>query len=347
MTQIDNRSDIYSKIQLLWILGDWNGIVNFILPEEHSCPELISFKIAAFYQLGQFEKAKAMIELVLPENRQHLKKLLISGIFNCIAKSNYLLNKLDKANNQFTTSVNITEWCSSAMIQIRKAEQLSQINIFARWAGFSNHESLTKKKKLFLDCGGHDGCSVVKFLLSHPEYEVITFEANPELWRYYEHLTTQLIGKAVYDYDGEVEFLIDPIDADGSSLIKEKNIDFHNEIKNEDCPKLTIPCVDLSSYIKEMNEDYSEIVLKLDVEGAEYAILKKMIKDGTIKMIKKLYAEFHWHKIGVKKEEHDYLIEELNKYVEIEYWDAHEFSVHKKDKSALIRRHTLIKALRG
>ncbi|KAI8517710.1 hypothetical protein Bbelb_037270 [Branchiostoma belcheri] len=42
---------------------------------------------------------------------------------------------------------------------------------------------------------------------------------------------------------------------------------------------------------EESLEDY--VIFKLDVEGAEYEILEKMIKEGTFKWIDKFYGEFH------------------------------------------------------
>jgi hypothetical protein len=71
---------------------------------------------------------------------------------------------------------------------------------------------------------------------------------------------------------------------------------------------------------------------------------EKMLKDQTIKHIKKLYAEFHWHKIGMLREEHDDLLEKIISLVPVEKeeWDALEFAVHQKKGSPLkIRRKVL------
>ena len=52
----------------------------------------------------------------------------------------------------------------------------------------------------------------------------------------------------------------------------------------------TIPVIDLSAWIKShlTIEDY--VIFKLDVEGAEYDILRKMLKDGTFEWIDKYVA---------------------------------------------------------
>ncbi|XP_035698965.1 uncharacterized protein LOC118431764 isoform X1 [Branchiostoma floridae] len=75
----------------------------------------------------------------------------------------------------------------------------------------------------------------------------------------------------------------------------------------------TVPTVDLSRWIQENTavEDY--VIFKLDVEGAEYDILKKMLEDGTFKWVDKYYGEFHrWQPVtGWDKEEKANLVSDV------------------------------------
>ena len=65
---------------------------------------------------------------------------------------------------------------------------------------------------------------------------------------------------------------------------KREKLDLNNPIK--------VKCINLSDLVLSFNkEDY--IILKLDVEGAEYDILEGMINDNSISMINELYVEFH------------------------------------------------------
>jgi len=54
-----------------------------------------------------------------------------------------------------------------------------------------------------------------------------------------------------------------------------------------------VPSFDLSAWIAQAFEPADEVVLKLNVEGAEYAVLEKMIRDGTILRIGRLYVDWH------------------------------------------------------
>lgn len=54
---------------------------------------------------------------------------------------------------------------------------------------------------------------------------------------------------------------------------------------------LNVNSLRLSDFIKSQN--HKLIVLKLDVEGAEYAILDDLLKTNVIDRVEKLYVEFH------------------------------------------------------
>ena len=92
---------------------------------------------------------------------------------------------------------------------------------------------------------------------------------------------------------------------EGSTLEKTKNnIDISNSIEVE--------TVDFSKFILENFKASDEIVLKIDIEGTEYDLLEKMIGDESIKLISKLFCEWHKHKTDITKERHNHLIEKLN-----------------------------------
>ncbi len=54
-----------------------------------------------------------------------------------------------------------------------------------------------------------------------------------------------------------------------------------------------VDCVDFSEFLSSTFTKDDNIVLKMDVEGAEFPVLDKMIADGTMLMVKYLYIEWH------------------------------------------------------
>lgn len=57
--------------------------------------------------------------------------------------------------------------------------------------------------------------------------------------------------------------------------------------------EIIVPTIRLVDFINFLNPEDNSIVLKLDVEGSEYQILKDMKKLNIFNKIKKLHVEFH------------------------------------------------------
>ncbi|WP_391481668.1 FkbM family methyltransferase [Nereida sp. NH-UV-3] len=205
-------------------------------------------------------------------------------------------------------------------------------------------------KKLFIDCGGYDGCSAIKFLSSNPEFDAVSFEPNPELWRYYVDVPTTLIKKAAWITNGEADFGLDVRDADGSSLIESKTLDFFaQDSAMYPVSKINVQTVDLSEFISLASSVYDRIFLKLDVEGAEYEILNRLIATNTISLIDCIQAEFHWNKMGMPEEQHNVLVNKVKAATRLveEEWDALGFSVHLRgvdiqEKRAMVVRQKFV-----
>lgn len=172
--------------------------------------------------------------------------------------------------------------------------------------------------QVFLDCGGHRGQSIKHFRKSFPEaksFTIHTFEPNSELWGRLEKSKVKLHKIAVWIYDGETDFYLAESRA-GSTIVKGKltaHVDYEHPIK--------VPCIDLSKWIKENFKQEDIIYLKLNIEGAEYEILRKMLADGTIKYLNRLFVNFHHKKItSITKKESEELKQEIEKIIHIEPW---------------------------
>lgn len=198
------------------------------------------------------------------------------------------------------------------------------------------------ERGLFIDCGGFDGCSAVKFLMENPKFDCITFEPNRTFWPYYENVPTKLIGAAVYIYDGRIPLRIDTRDGDGSSILSTKKIDYWGEIANEEFPTEEVDCFDIVPILRGAVESYDRVVLKLDIEGAEYDILEAILDAGLAPYIAKLYCEFHWDKCGIPVTRHEALIAALDKVTCLCPWDAMDLAIHGRPPPAASNRATTI-----
>ena len=57
--------------------------------------------------------------------------------------------------------------------------------------------------------------------------------------------------------------------------------------------QLQIPCIDFAQWIKDHCDQQDHIVCKLDIEGAEYQVLSRMLDLDVMSWIDCLYVEWH------------------------------------------------------
>jgi len=171
-------------------------------------------------------------------------------------------------------------------------------------------------RNIFLDCGGHLGESVDLFKKSSlydPSYEIYCFEPLPNSAEACKKKRVNFNQVAIWIEDGYENFYTDKKKVTwGSSLLKEKvsaSLDLDNP--------LLVKTIDLSKWIRKNLRKKDNIILKMDIEGAEYEVFKKMIKDKTIMFIDRAYIEWHYDRIGMDKEDHDKLLSELEKLTKV------------------------------
>jgi len=177
-----------------------------------------------------------------------------------------------------------------------------------------------KIRKVFIDCGAWTGDSIKAFKKFYKGFEIYGFECEPrltkELTKLSEKLDFKFINKAVWINNKPINLYPGQGDLTQSSSLhksKRKYIDKKNPVKVE--------AIDLSKWIiKNFNkEDY--IICKMNIEGAEYKILPKMLKDGSIDYIDRLYMSWHWSKVKeFTKQQHESIVEAVAKRTTLLRW---------------------------
>lgn len=175
-------------------------------------------------------------------------------------------------------------------------------------------------RKIFLDCGAHNGCSVEMFCSAYPdysEYEIYSFECDENRFNQLVQKGLELgldnfhpSKKAIWITNGKKVF-------DGWQ--------FQNTTTEDD--STGVETLDISEFILDnfSKEDY--IVLKMDIEGAEYQVIDKMYQDGSLSYISKFYGELHGPKKGYSVEDNNKILEQVWKNeLKLLNWDALEGS---------------------
>ena len=142
---------------------------------------------------------------------------------------------------------------------------------------------------VFIDGGAHFGESYVAFrktgLYSKYPWEIIAIEANPTLAaRLPQGRDVTLMSKAIWVTDGTLTFHMES-DTSGANSIFDRF--------KENATALTVPSFDFSQWLMKTVTADDYVILSMDIEGAEYDVIDKMLKDGSFKNVDRFYVEFH------------------------------------------------------
>lgn len=105
------------------------------------------------------------------------------------------------------------------------------------------------------------------------------------------------INKVVWTHDGEITFY-----ASGRRKGQTNSI-YPNPLKPRSERERLVECIDFSKWVKDTFSKDDYIVLKMDIEGAEYEVLTKMLSDQTLDYINIMYLECHYVRANATKEE--------------------------------------------
>ncbi len=209
-------------------------------------------------------------------------------------------------------------------------------------------------KKIFIDCGFHHGEGLrhfIKTLKMDETWHIITFEPNPSCMMMHRILEIMkefpklvLIDanvQAVWVCNGQIDFMQEnhfktnsgsPVD--GRSMTdgwasRISIINSHKESVIGFEPSIKVECIDFSQVVENVSlrrkllpEDHKpEIFIKMDIEGAEFPVLRKMAADGNLQYVKKLWVEFHERFVpGETFQSKKQLIADLSQHTEVIEW---------------------------
>lgn len=175
-------------------------------------------------------------------------------------------------------------------------------------------------RKIFIDCGVWTGDSVKAFKKFDDSFEIYGFECEPRLTDELKNLSKDIdfhfINKAVWVNNESIKLYPGKGSLTQSSSLyknKKKYIDRKNPVK--------VKAIDFSKWIINNFSKQDYIICKMNIEGAEYQVLPKMLKDGSIDYINKLYMSWHYRKIeGFEKDQHDKLVKDISKRTQLIRW---------------------------
>lgn len=180
-------------------------------------------------------------------------------------------------------------------------------------------KQIKKPNYVYIDLGLNNGDSTYNFLgkraraqggnihklidesiIKSNKWIIYGFEANPHFNDVLvklkndisdEHTFYLYNGTAAWIYDGFIDFFIDTVNAKynfwGSSLKSN-----HPDVIKSGNKSINMPCKDIAKIINQFDED-DFVVVKIDIEGAEYELLAHFIQQNVLNLIDYIAVEYH------------------------------------------------------
>lgn len=158
---------------------------------------------------------------------------------------------------------------------------------------------------IFLDCGSNVGQGLTSFIEKIPitdKWKVYSWEPNPYCFEIVKEKFSKKNNFTFYPSAIWIENtnLIISIETpkdegptgQGSSVIPPSIWQPWNGTLNFD-KMVNVPAIDFSLWLKNNIKEKDHVVCKMDIEGAEFDVLEKLIADESIFMIDLIYVEFH------------------------------------------------------
>jgi len=163
-------------------------------------------------------------------------------------------------------------------------------------------------RKILLDCGAHFGKGLRKQIEINkidPSWKIYSWEANPYTYQHFitidrfKHLDITAYHAAVSDSEGTIKFNIQSSSDRHGNVTKSGTGSSAMSLDEWRCKgggfveEVEVKKIDLSQWMVDNLTENDYVILKMDIEGSEYPVLEKIINSGLIKIIDKLYIEWH------------------------------------------------------
>ena len=188
-------------------------------------------------------------------------------------------------------------------------------------SGVDDLEQVTEypqgKDLIYYDLGGFIGETTANFMSANNPKRATAFEPNPASikgrhWDYARANGAKVHNAAVGTSDGTIGLYMDRTrDISQSCTTTPENVSDRN-----DTEPVPVDVIGFSQYLQKYRKAGDYTVVKMDIEGGEYELLRHMMNYDTLKYINELRIEWHGHKMTGKQELYDSTEQAIRKYCE-------------------------------
>lgn len=149
--------------------------------------------------------------------------------------------------------------------------------------------------KILIDCGAYTGDSLPVLIDRHGPFErIICFEANPGLRLLPPpdlRIPVELHQVAVWTAAGEQRLFFGE-HAEGSSLLANKTSGNLSPARSA-----LVPTIDFAAWLEQHTGPGDRLTIKMDIEGAEFAVLPRLARHPVRRRIARLWVEWHHNRL--------------------------------------------------
>lgn len=184
--------------------------------------------------------------------------------------------------------------------------RIKVLQIFIHSQIINRRLTVLGQRALFLDCGSNVGQGFEFFRKYYPNklYDYILFEPNPycfevlkEQYATEEKVGVQLKNVAVGTKDTNVDFYGIEDEKGGVYSVGGTVLPEHNSkiYSLPDRASLQVASINFADFLLDVfqKNDYSYVILKLDIEGGEYQVLDLLLAKNLLSRFESIYVEFH------------------------------------------------------
>ncbi|MFF9211924.1 MULTISPECIES: FkbM family methyltransferase [unclassified Streptomyces] len=183
-------------------------------------------------------------------------------------------------------------------------------------------------RKVFIDCGTNLGIVLNRFIHELPDHDFYAFEPNkdllPSIRRQVEQTPdsprVEISQSAVWTHDGTIDLFLGHHES--STVMPGKRVPPMYDQQIDYSSPVPVPATDFSSWLRRTVTADDHVVVKMDIEGAEYPVLTKLLAEETINLISVLYVEWHYDRFpGMSRADHDRVVTAVSARVDVREWD--------------------------
>ena len=179
---------------------------------------------------------------------------------------------------------------------------------------------------VLVDCGANLGEVLGELSERFLPQRIFAFEPNPALIPDLERAArrtgrlTEVLSQAVWHRDEVRPFYLGHHES--STLMGGKVVPPMYDRQIDYAHPIDVQCIDFSRWLEALGVGPRSVVVKMDIEGAEYPVLEHLVEQGAVRFISTLLVEWHYGRFPkFPQERHERLSSALSSLVDLEDWD--------------------------